>query len=110
MTYVINTRRLPEKAMAIAIEPQGEIGTEEAAGLLRGRFGMVIAATKPERIVVDLDAVPSISEAGIDALRSGYDNAAANDASVEVVHPAPQVQEQLRRHGLADLLDESVQQ
>jgi anti-anti-sigma factor len=109
MTYVINTHRLPETAMAIAIEPQGEIGSEEAAGLLRGRFGMVLAATQPQRIVVDLDAVPSISGAGLDALRSGSDEAAANDASVVVVHPAPPVQEQLRRHGLTDLLDGSVE-
>jgi hypothetical protein len=34
--------------MAIAIEPQGEIGPE-----------MVLAATQPDRIVVDLSAVPS---------------------------------------------------
>jgi anti-anti-sigma factor len=108
MTYVINTRRLPEPAMAIAIEPQGEIGSEEAAELLRGRFGMVMAATQPQRIVVDLSAVPSISEAGLDALRSGYDMAATNDASVAVVHPAPQVREQLRRHGLTDLVGGSA--
>lgn len=109
MTYVINTRRLPESAMAIAIEPQGEIGSEQAAHLLRDRFGMVVAATQPDSIVVDLSAVPSISEAGLDALRSGYDMAATNDASVAVVHPAPQVQEQLRRHGLTDLMDESAE-
>jgi anti-anti-sigma factor len=95
--------------MAIAIEPQGEIGSPEAADLLRNRFGMVLAATQPQRIVVDLDAVPSISGAGLDALRSGYDKAAANDASVAVIHPAPQVQEQLRRHGLTNLLDGSAQ-
>jgi anti-anti-sigma factor len=104
MTYVIHTRRLPEPAMAIAIEPQGEIGSEQAAQLLRDRFVMVMAATHPERIVVDLSAVPSISETGLVALRSGYDMAATRDASGAVVHPAPQVQEQLRRHGLAELV------
>jgi anti-anti-sigma regulatory factor len=109
MTYVINTRRLPETTMAIAIEPQGEIGSEKAAGLLRDRFVMVMAATHPERIVVDLSTVPAISEAGLEALRSGYDVAAVHDASVAVVHPAPQVREQLRRHGLANLVDGPAQ-
>jgi anti-anti-sigma regulatory factor len=109
MTYVINTRRLPETTMAIAIEPQGEIGSEEAAGLLRGRFVAVMAATHPQRIVVDLSAVPAISEAGLDALRSGYNMAAVNEASVAVVHPAPQVREELRRHGLIELVDGPAQ-
>lgn len=104
MTYVINTHRLPEKTMAIAIEPQGEIATAEDADLLRARFGMVLAATEPERIVVDLSAVPAICEAGVDALRMGYDKAKAHDADVEVVHAAPAVNTQLRRHGLAELL------
>ena len=104
MTYVINTHRLPEKMMAIAIEPQGAIATAEAADLLRGRFGMVLAATEPERIVVDLSAVPAISEAGVDALRGGCDKAKTHDADVEVVHAAPEVSAQLRRHGLAALL------
>ncbi|MCM4083865.1 STAS domain-containing protein [Paractinoplanes hotanensis] len=104
MTYVINTHRLPEKTMAIAIEPQGEIATAEAADLLRGRFGMVLAATNPERIVVDLSAVPAISEAGVDALRMGYDRAKTHDADVEVVHAAPEVHAQLRSQGLAALL------
>lgn len=108
MTYVINTRRLPEPAMAIAIEPQGEIGSQEAADLLRDRFVMVMAATQAQRIVVDLSAVPAISETGLHALRSGYEMAATKDASVAVVHPAPQVQEQLRRHGLTDLVDGSA--
>ncbi|SNY25447.1 STAS domain-containing protein [Paractinoplanes atraurantiacus] len=106
MTYVINTHRLPGPAMAIAIEPQGRIASAEAADLLRGRFVMVLAATHPERIVVDFSAVPEISEAGVDALRKGRDKATAERASVEVLHAAPQVHEKLRRHGLAELVDE----
>jgi anti-anti-sigma factor len=105
MTYVIKTRRLPEPAMVIAIEPKGEIKTDEAADLFRARFGMVLAATQPQRIVVDLSDVPSMSEAGLEALQSGRDKAAADDASVVVVHPAPQVCEQLRRHGLGELVE-----
>ncbi|WP_199516619.1 STAS domain-containing protein [Nucisporomicrobium flavum] len=104
MTYVINTRRLPEPTMAIGIEPQGEIRSKTAAGLLRDRFVMVLAAIRPERIVVDLSAVPSISEDGIEALRSGCDKAAVNEARVAVVHSAPEVREQLRRHGLDELV------
>lgn len=53
----------------------------------------------------DLSAVPSICESGIDAIRSGYDMATVNEATVAVVHPAPQVREQLHRHGLAELVD-----
>ncbi|PRY20213.1 STAS domain-containing protein [Pseudosporangium ferrugineum] len=109
MTYLINTRRLPDQEMTIAIEPQGEIRSEEAAGLLRDRFVMVLAATQPERIVVDLSAVPSISAAGIDALRSGYVTAADNHARVAVVHPAPVVREQLCSRGLKELVASSPQ-
>ncbi|MCO8277656.1 STAS domain-containing protein [Actinoplanes sp. TRM 88003] len=105
MTYVINTHRLPEQTMAIAIEPQGEIGSAEAAELLRGRFGMVLAATEPDRIVVDLSAVPSISEAGIKALVTGYDKASERYADVEIVHAAPRVREQLSRSGLLSLIN-----
>lgn len=108
MTYIINTRRLPEQSMTIAIEPQGEIGSPKAAQLLRDRFVVVMAATHPERIVVDLSAVPSICESGIDAIRSGYDMATVNEATVAVVHPAPQVREQLHRHGLAELVDSTA--
>src|SRR5690242_7512955 len=95
MTYRINTHRLPEPAMVIAIEPQGEIRSDEATDLLRARFRMVLAATKPQRIVVDLRAVPSISDDGLDALRYGSDRAAASEASVVVMHPAPGVREQI---------------
>ena len=108
MTYVINTRRLPEPTMAIAIEPQGEIDSKNDADLLRDRFLMVVAATHPERIVVDLSAVPSISDTGLDALRSGYQTAVTNEASMAVVHSAPQVREQLRRRGMSDVVDGSV--
>lgn len=105
MTYVINTHRLPEQTMAIAIEPQGEIESAEAADLLRGRFGMVLAATEPERIVVDLAAVPSISEAGMNALRIGYDKASSHHADVQIVHAAPRVHRQLSRSGLDSLIN-----
>jgi anti-anti-sigma factor len=105
MGLVINTHRLPEPTMTIAIEPQGAIGSDDAL-LLRDRVIMVLAATRPERIVVDLSAVPSISESGLSALRSGHDRAAANDARLVVVHPEPQVRQQLQRRGLNDLVDE----
>ncbi|WP_203789822.1 STAS domain-containing protein [Paractinoplanes rishiriensis] len=91
--------------MAIAIEPQGAIGAEADAELLQDRFIMVLAATHPERIVLDLSAVPSISEAGIGALVNGFDLAAASDASVTVVQPERQVREQLQRRGLDVLVD-----
>ncbi|MDY7087203.1 MAG: STAS domain-containing protein [Actinomycetota bacterium] len=104
MTYVINTHRLPENTMSIAIEPQGQIQSDEAADLLRGRFGMVLAATEPERIVVDLSEVPSISEAGVKALMIGYDKASSHQADVEIVNAAPKVREQLSRTGLHALI------
>ncbi|MEV4702817.1 STAS domain-containing protein [Actinoplanes sp. NPDC049316] len=107
MTYVINTRRLPEPAMTIGIEPQGELRSEKAARLLLDRFVMVLAATRPERIVVDLSAVPSISEDGVEALRSGCDKAAVTEARVAVVHSAPEVRDQLHRHGLENLIARS---
>ena len=104
MTYVIRTHRLPEKEMAIAIEPQGAIESAEAAELLRARFSMVLAATEPERIVVDLSAVPSISEAGLDAVRAGCVRATNEAANVGVVHAAPEVRDKLHRRGLTALL------
>jgi anti-anti-sigma factor len=102
MTLVISTHRLPEPMMAIAIEPQGEIRSEDAY-MLSDRVVAVLAATRAQRIVVDLSAVPSISDAGIVALRSGHDGAAAQGADLVVVDPEPQVREQLRRCGLGDL-------
>jgi len=108
MTYLINTHRIAAPTMTIAIEPQGEICSKEAADTLRARFRMVLAATQPERIVVDLSAVPSISAAGLEALRYGNDQAAANDARVGIADPAPRVRDQLNRHGLGDLLDAST--
>lgn len=104
MTLVINTRRLPEQAMTIAIEPQGALRPEDA-DLLRGRFVMVLAATHPERIVVDFSAVPTISDAGIAALRSGCNKSAACGTSVVLVHADPHLRERLRSHGLAELVD-----
>ena len=106
MTLMISTHRLPEPMMAIAIEPQGEIRPEDAYKL-SDRVIAVLAATHPDRIVVDLSAVPSISDAGIVALRSGHDEAAAQEADLVVVDPEPRVREQLRRCGLEDLLDGS---
>ncbi|MEV6842812.1 STAS domain-containing protein [Actinoplanes sp. NPDC051411] len=103
MSLLINTHRIPEQAMTIAIEPQGAIGPEDAS-LLSDRFIMVLAATEPDRIVVDLSAVPAISDAGLEALQSGCRKATANDATVVVVDAAPQVEQQLRRHGLNGLV------
>ncbi|GAB7046678.1 STAS domain-containing protein [Catenuloplanes indicus] len=105
MTFVIDTHRMPEPDVVIAIEPQGEIDSSDAARLLRERFTMVLVATRPARIVVDLSAVPAISDSGLLALRTGCDSAAANDASVALVAAAPQVRDRLSRHGLGRLLD-----
>lgn len=106
MTFTINTHRLSEPTMAIAIEPQGAIGPDGDAELLQDRFAMVLAATHPERIVLDLRAVPSISDAGVGALLNGFDMAAAHETSVTVVHPEPRVREQLQRRGLTVLVDQ----
>ncbi|MEU8230476.1 STAS domain-containing protein [Actinoplanes sp. NPDC048967] len=106
MTLMISTHRLAEPTMAIAIEPQGEIRSEDAHKL-SDRVIAVLAATRPQRIVVDLSSVTSLSDAGIVALRSGHEDAAAQDANLVVVDPDPQVREQLRRGGLDDLLDGS---
>jgi anti-anti-sigma regulatory factor len=46
-----------------------------------------------------------MSEAGVSALLNGYDKATAGETSVTVVHPQPQVREQLQRHGLTALVD-----
>ena len=107
MTYRINTHRMRESAMVIAIEPQGAIDSAEAAELLRSRFRLVMVATHPERIVLDLSAVPSISDEGVDAVRSGCHTAAGGDASVEVVNPAPKVLDQLSSRGLTGPMDVS---
>lgn len=107
MSLLINTHRLPEPMMTIAIEPQGAIEPEDA-GLLRDRFIMVLAATEPDRIVVDLSAVPSISDDGLRALVTGYDEATSHDADVVVVHPRPEVLDQLKSRGLTDLVESSA--
>ncbi|GAB7044682.1 MULTISPECIES: STAS domain-containing protein [Catenuloplanes] len=106
MTLVIDTHRLPEPDVVIAIEPQGEIGSSDAARLLRERFTMVLAATRPAHIVVDLSAVPSISDSGLLALRTGCEHAAANDTTVAVIAAAPAIRDRLSRHGLDRLLDQ----
>jgi anti-anti-sigma factor len=107
MTLVITTHRLPEPSMAIAITPQGGIRAENAH-MLHDRVIAVLAATRPQRIVVDLSAVPSIDEAGIDALRAGQEVTSAQGARLVVADPDPRVREMLRRHGLSQVLDGSV--
>ncbi|MGN9913437.1 STAS domain-containing protein [Phytohabitans sp. LJ34] len=107
MTLVITTRRVPEPSMTIAIAPQGGIRAENAR-MLHDRVIAVLAATRPHRIVVDLSAVPSIDEGGIDALRAGQEAASAQGARLVVADPDPRVRELLRRHGLAQVLDGSV--
>ena len=107
MTLVITTHRVPESSMTIAIAPQGGIKAENAH-MLHDRVIAVLAATRPRRIVVDLSAVPSIDEAGIDALRAGQDVASAQEASLVVADPDPRVREQLRRRGVTQVLDRSV--
>lgn len=107
MTLVITTRRVPEPSMTIAIEPQGGIRSENAQ-MLHDRVIAVLAATRPQRIVVDLSAVPSIDEAGINTLRAGQDAAAAQGARLVVADPDPRVRELLRRHGLTQVLDGAV--
>lgn len=61
MTLLISTCRLPHAAMAI--QPDGAI-TADNAWRLRDRVTAVLAATKPETVVVDLGAVPAMDEAG----------------------------------------------
>ncbi|MEH1127182.1 STAS domain-containing protein [Micromonospora sp. CPCC 206061] len=104
MTLVITTHRTPDPTMTIAVEPQGEIVSDNAY-MLRDRITAVLAATRPRRIVVDLSAVPAIDEAGLGALRSGCDAAADREASLVLVDPHPMVRNELRRHGLTGLLD-----
>jgi anti-anti-sigma factor len=101
MTLTISTHRKPDATMMI--EPEGAIEQDDAAQLT-GRVRAVLAATKPSEIVVDLDAVPSIDDAGLGALATGYDVAAAHQARLTVVGARPEVGRQLRTHGLADLL------
>ena len=99
MSLVITTRRVPDPTMTIAIAPHGEVRSPDVQ-TLRDRVIAVLAATHPQRIVVDLSAVPDIDEAGINALRDGQDLAAANEARLVVSGPNPQVREKLERHGL----------
>jgi anti-anti-sigma factor len=101
MTLTISTRRGPNATMMI--EPEGAIEGANA-DQLTSRVRAVLAATKPSEIVVDLDAVPSIDDAGLGALASGFDQAAAHEARLTVVGARPEVGRQLRTHGLGDLL------
>jgi anti-anti-sigma factor len=101
MTLIITTHRLPDAA--IAIQPDGAI-TSDNAFKLQDRVTAVLAATRPDTILVDLHAVPAIDDAGVDALRSGYTTAAACDAILMVVDPHPNVYERLRTRGLTDML------
>lgn len=107
MTIVITTHRIPDPVMAIAIQPHGEVSSHNAH-MLRDRVTAVLAATKPRRIVVDLSAVPSIDDAGLAALRSGRDTAAAHEANLVVVDPNLTVRGRLQHHGLNDLVDRSL--
>jgi anti-anti-sigma factor len=107
MTLVITTHRVPESSMTIAIEPHGGIRSENAQ-MLHDRVVAVLAATRPQRIVVDLSAVPSIDEAGINALRAGQDAASAQGARLVVAEADPRVRELLRRQGLTQVLDGAV--
>jgi len=107
MTLVITTHRVPEPSMTIAIAPQGGIRSENAH-MLHDRVIAVLAATRPQRIVVDLSAVPSIDEAGIEALRAGQHLASAQGIRLVVADPDPRVRELLRRHGLDQVMDGSV--
>jgi anti-anti-sigma factor len=88
---------------AIAIEPEGPISSENAPQL-RDRITAVLAATRPDRIIVDLRAVPTIDEAGLGALVSGYGAAAACDASLKIVDASPAVYERIRARGLTEML------
>ncbi|MDQ7907624.1 STAS domain-containing protein [Phytohabitans sp. ZYX-F-186] len=107
MTLVITTHRLPEPSMTIAITPQGAISSENAH-MLHERVIAVLAATRPQRIVVDLRAVPSIDEAGVDALRAVQDVASAQGARLVLADPDPRVRELLRHSGLTQLSDAPV--
>lgn len=105
MTLLVTTHRVPASSMTIAITPQGEFRSPDAQ-MLRDRIIAVLAATHPERIVVDLSAVPDIDEAGIDALRDGQELAAVQEARLMLSDPAPQVREKLQRRGLEAALGE----
>ncbi|SNT65517.1 anti-anti-sigma factor [Asanoa hainanensis] len=103
MTLVITTHRVSDPSMTIAIAPQGEFRSTDAQ-LLRDRVIAVLAATRPERIVVDLRAVPDIDDAGIEALRDGHDLAAASHARLVVSDPEPRVREKLQTGALDEVL------
>jgi anti-anti-sigma factor len=107
MTLVITTHRVPEPSMTVAIAPEGAIGSPNAH-MLRDRVVAVLAATHPDRIIVDLSAVQDIDEAGVDALRAGHEVAAAQQAQLVVSEPDARVREMIRRQGLTEVLEESV--
>jgi anti-anti-sigma factor len=107
MTFTISTHWMPDAAMVI--QPEGPLESSDASQLT-DRVVAVLAATKPEEILVDLAAVPSIDDAGVGALVSGYDQAAARDARLVVVAARPNVRQLLRTHGLGDLLTRPVPQ
>lgn len=105
MSLTILTHRRADAA--IAIEPAGPIVSENAHQL-RDRVTAVLAATKPETIVVDLSSVPTMDETGADTLASSRDAAAEREATLLVADPAPDVYDQLRQYGVADLLSHSA--
>ncbi|MFY1693098.1 STAS domain-containing protein [Plantactinospora sp. WMMB782] len=101
MTLIITTQRLPNAA--IAIQPDGAI-TSDNASKLQDRVVAVLAATKPDTILVDLRAVPAMDDAGVDALKSGYSTAAACNCTLVAIDPQPGVDRHLRARGLTDVL------
>lgn len=101
MTLMISTCRLPHAA--IAIQPEGAI-TADNARHLRDRVTAVLAATKPETVVVDLGAVPAMDEAGADVLAASRDAVAAHDAALVVVDAHPAVYDRISAQGLAGIV------
>jgi anti-sigma B factor antagonist len=100
MRLTITTHQVPG---AMVIQPQGPLEMEDATQLT-DRVIAVLASTKPREILVDMEAVPSIDDAGVSALVSGYDKAVARQATLTVVAPQPAVRRQLHTRGLDDLM------
>jgi anti-anti-sigma factor len=87
----------------MVIQPDGPLESDDATQLT-DRVVAVLAATKPDEILVDLAAVPSIDDAGVGALLAGLDKAAAQQARLFVAAAQPKVRQKLRTHGLGDLM------
>lgn len=67
----------------------------------------VIVVQWPDELVVDLDAVVCLSNAGVDALVSGYLTAIEHGTFYRVVNAHHQVRRVLRATGTLDLLADS---